>query len=227
MSAPRRPFDPSLYLVTDTALCGARGVPAVVGEAVAGGATAVQVRGKGVGDRELLALVRAVQEVLRGTGVPVIVDDAVDVALVAGADGVHLGQSDLPAEDARRLLGPGPLLGLSVSSAREVLAAPAGVVDHFGVGPVRATATKTDAAAPLGLDGVREVVRAAAGTPCVAIGGITAADLAGLRAAGAAGACVVSAVCAAPDPRAAAAQLRSAWDAAGPGARGAAGEGAR
>ena len=218
-TAPRRAFDPSLYLVTDTALCGPRGVPAVVRAAVAGGVTAVQVRDKTASDRELLALVRAVQEVLRGTGVPLLVNDAVDVALVAGADGVHLGQSDLPAADVRRLVGPDLLLGLSVSSVQEVLAVPAGVVDHLGAGPVRATATKTDAAAPLGADGVRAVLAAAAGTPCVAIGGISEADVAGLRGAGVAGVCVVSAVCAAPDPRAAAARLRGAWDAAGEGAR--------
>ncbi|WP_337059799.1 thiamine phosphate synthase [Kineococcus sp. G2] len=208
----RRGFDPTLYLVTDTAQCGARGVPAVVREAVAGGVTAVQVRGKDASDRELLALVRSVREALRGTGVAVLVDDAVDVALIAGADGVHLGQSDLPAEDVRRLVGPDLLVGLSVSTVEEVRAVPAGVVDHLGVGPVHATATKTDAAAPLGPEGVRAVVEAAAGTPCVAIGGIDARNLHELRGTGIAGFCVVSAVCAAPDPRAAAAELRARWD---------------
>ncbi|WP_432486874.1 thiamine phosphate synthase [Kineococcus sp. SYSU DK018] len=207
-----RPFDPSLYLVTDTAMCGPRGVPAVVGEAVAGGVSAVQVRGKGASDRDLLALVRAVQDVLRGTGVPLVVNDAVDVALIAGADGVHLGQSDLPAQEVRRLVGPDVLVGLSVSSVEEVRAVPAGVVDHLGVGPVHATGTKTDAAAPLGPDGVHAVVRAAAGTPCVAIGGLHAGNLHELRGTGVAGFCVVSAVCAAPDPRAAAAGLRARWD---------------
>ncbi|WP_432492683.1 thiamine phosphate synthase [Kineococcus gypseus] len=202
---------PSLYLVTDSALCGPRGVPAVVRAAVAGGVDAVQVREKGASDRDLLALVRAVQEVLEGTGVPLLVDDAVDVALVAGADGVHLGQSDLPAEDVRRLLGPQMLLGLSVSTVEQARAVPPGVVDHLGVGPVHATPTKTDAAAPLGAGGVRAVVEAAAGTPCVAIGGIGAANLHELRGTGVAGVCVVSAVCAAPDPRAAASALRAAW----------------
>ncbi|WP_432506800.1 thiamine phosphate synthase [Kineococcus arenarius] len=208
----RRGFAPTPYLVTDTAACGARGVPAVVREAVAGGAGAVQVRGKGSSDRELLALVRAVREALRGTGVPVLVNDAVDVALIAGADGVHLGQSDLPAEDVRRLVGPDLLVGLSVSTVEQVRAVPAGVVDHLGVGPVHATATKPDAAAPLGPDGVRAVVAAADRTPCVAIGGISAANLHELRGTGVAGFCVVSAVCAAPDPRAAAAELRARWD---------------
>ena len=99
----RATLDLSLYLVTDTALCGPRGVPDVVRAAVAGGVTAVQVRAKDASDRERLALVRRVQDVLRDTGVALFVDDAVDLALIAGADGVHLGQSDLPAQDVRRL----------------------------------------------------------------------------------------------------------------------------
>ncbi|GAB7190929.1 thiamine phosphate synthase [Kineococcus sp. NUM-3379] len=208
MSRPRG-ADLSLYVVTDTHLCGGRGVPDVVAAAVAGGATAVQVRDKDASRRELLALVRAVQAALAGTGVPVVVNDAVDVALLAGADGVHVGQDDLPAQEVRALLGPGVLLGLSVSTVAQALAAerlPAGTVDHLGVGPVWRTDTKPGAAEPLGLDGLREVV-AATTLPCVAIGGIDARNAAAVRATGVAGLCVVSAVCAAPDPAAAARSL--------------------
>ena len=210
MSGPRSgAVDLSLYLVTDTRQCGRRGVPAVVAAAVAGGATAVQVRDKDASRRELLALVRAVQAAVAGTGVPVIVNDAVDVALLAGADGVHVGQEDLPAQDVRALIGPGVLLGLSVSTVDQARAAgrlPAGTVDHLGAGPVWGTPTKPDAAQPLGLDGLREVV-AATSLPCVAIGGVDARNAAAVRATGVAGVCAVSAICTAPDPTAAARSL--------------------
>lgn len=212
MSAATRPrsrFAPQLYLVTDTAQCGDRGVPAVVRAAVAGGVDAVQVRAKDGSDRDRLALVRAVHETLRGTGVPLLVNDAVDVALVAGVEGVHLGQSDLPAHEVRRI-APGLLLGLSVSTVEQAAAVDPDVVDHLGVGPVRATATKPDAAAALGADGVRRIV-AAAPVPCVAIGGIHPDNLRALRGTGITGVCVVSEICAAADPERAARDLRRQW----------------
>ncbi|WP_432545163.1 thiamine phosphate synthase [Kineococcus sp. SYSU DK002] len=211
MSASPRPrFAPTLYLVTDTAQCGPRGVPAVVRAAVAGGVDAVQVRAKDGTDRDRLALVRAVQDVLRGTGVPLFVNDAVGVALVAGVEGVHLGQSDLPAEEVRRI-APHLLLGLSVSTPDEAARVDPAVVDVLGVGPVRDTATKPDAAAALGAGGVRAVV-AAAPVPCVAIGGIHPDNLDPLRGTGVSGFCVVSEICAAADPEQAARDLRAQWD---------------
>lgn len=209
-AATRRPFDPTLYLVTDTALCGDRGVPETVRAAVAGGVTAVQVRAKDASDRERLALVRAVQAVLVGTGVALFVDDAVDIALLAGVDGVHLGQSDLPADEVRRLVGPDLLLGLSVSNPAEVQAAPVDALDYFGVGPVWATSTKPLAAAPLGPAGLAEVVDGAP-LPSVAIGGIHPDNLGTLRGSGIAGFCVVSEICAAADPARAAEDLRRQW----------------
>jgi len=205
-----RPFDPTLYLVTDTDQCGDRGVPETVRAAVAGGVSAVQVRAKDASDRERLALVRAVQEVLVGTGVALFVDDAVDIALLAGVDGVHLGQSDLPADEVRRLVGPDVLLGLSVSSPAEVRAAPVDALDYVGVGPVWATATKPLAAAPLGPAGLAEVVAGAA-LPSVAIGGIHRDNLDTLRHSGIAGFCVVSEICAAADPERAARDLLRTW----------------
>lgn len=206
----RRSFDPTLYLVTDTALCGDRGVPATVRAAVAGGVSAVQVRAKDASDRERLALVRAVKEVLVGTDVALFVDDAVDIALLAGADGVHLGQSDLPADEVRRLVGPDLLLGLSVSCPAEVESAPVEALDYFGVGPVWATPTKPLAAAPLGPAGLAEVVDGAT-LPSVAIGGIHTDTLDSLRDSGIAGFCVVSEICAADDPERAARDLLRTW----------------
>jgi thiamine-phosphate pyrophosphorylase len=208
----RPPFDPTLYLVTDTALAGARGVPAVVRAAVAGGVTAVQVRDKTASRRELYALTLAVREVLP-PGVALWVDDAVDVALLAGADGVHVGQDDLPAAEVRALLGPDRLLGLSVASGDDLsaaLALPPGTVDVVGIGPVWSTATKPDAAPALGPEGVAALAgkAAAGGLRSVAIGGITLDRAAAVT--GVDGICVVSAVCAAPDPAAAARALREA-----------------
>ena len=210
-----RGFDPRLYLVTDTALCAPRSVPEVVAAAVAGGVTAVQVRDKTAGRRDLLALTRAVQAVLADRpDVRVVVNDAVDVALLTGAD-VHVGQDDLPAAEVRALLGPDPLVGVSVGDAADlagVLALPAGTVDLVGIGPVWATPTKPDAGPGLGLDGVRALAAAAreGGLLAVAIGGISAANAAAVAATGVDGLCVVSDVCAAGDPAAAARSLRAA-----------------
>lgn len=216
-------FDPTLYLVTDTALCAPRSVPEVVAAAVAGGVTAVQVRDKTASRRELLELTRAVQAVLADRrDVAVVVDDALDVALLAGADGVHVGQSDLPVAEVRRH-APQLHLGLSVGTPDELAAAlalPAGTVDLLGLGPVRATPTKTDAGPALGIAGLAGLVRGARGLTTVAIGGIHADGAAEVAATGVDGICVVSDICAAADPRAAAATLREALRTALPTPRG-------
>jgi thiamine-phosphate pyrophosphorylase len=206
-----------LYLVTDTALCSPRSVPDVVASAVEGGATCVQVRDKHAGGRDLLELLVAVAAAVGGR-VPVLVDDRVDVFLAARArgarvDGVHIGQSDLPAALVRAMVGPGAVVGLSAATPEQFRAAaclPAGTVDYLGVGAVHATATKPDHPAPLGIDGFAALM-ASAPLPCVAIGGITAVDAQPLRRAGAAGIAVVSALCAAADPRQAARGLLEAW----------------
>jgi thiamine-phosphate pyrophosphorylase len=209
-----RQSDFSVYLVTDTAQCGGpAGVVDTVRRAVAGGITAVQVRDPTATTRELAALATAVREVLRGTGIPLIVNDRVDVALAVGADGVHVGQQDLDPVAARRLIGPGLHLGLSVSDPAEhvaALALPAGTVDLLGVGPVRDTPSKTDAAAALGFGGLAAVC-AAGPFPCVAIGGLRTADAAMVKNSGAVGMAVISAICGQPDPSAAAAGLLAAW----------------
>jgi thiamine-phosphate pyrophosphorylase len=201
--------DLTLYLVTDTELSRPRPVADVVRAAVAGGVTAVQVRDKLASRRDLLALTRAVRAALVDRpDVPVVVNDAVDVALLAGADGVHVGQDDLPAAEVRTLLGPDRLLGLTVESAADLEAAvrlPGGTVDVVGIGPVWATPTKPDAGPGLGPDGLR----------AVAIGGIDASRAATVAATGVDGICVVSDICTAADPAAAARVLRAAISPAG------------
>ncbi|PID54275.1 MAG: thiamine phosphate synthase [Micrococcales bacterium] len=201
--------DYSLYLVTDPAMCAAHGLRHVVHRAVSGGASIVQVRAKNASTAELIAQV----QMLRATvGVPVLVNDDVDAA--AHAHGVHLGPSDTDPLSARQALGPSALIGLSVSSADQAQAAaqlPAGTVDYLGVGPVWATATKPNAAAPLGPAGLPAIVRAAAGLPCVAIGGIDTARVGQLRGLGLAGICSVSEICTAQDPGERAQALLRAW----------------
>lgn len=212
MDARWRGVDPSLYFVTDSALCAraGRSVAATAAAAVRGGAGLVQVRDKALDDaafQELsLAVLRAVQEAAPGRRVPVVLNDRVAVVarlLDAGHDvHVHVGQDDAPVAEVRRRLGPGPLLGLSVANPAEVAAArAAGGVDLLGISPVFATPTKTDAGQGLGLARTRELV-ADAGLPAVAIGGIKLDNAGQLRATGVVGICVVSALCLAPDPEA-------------------------
>lgn len=197
-----------LHLVTDSALCGARGVAAVVDAAVRGGVTCVQLREKALDTRAFVERARALKALLAPLGVPLIVNDRLDVALACGADGVHVGQTDMPPGDVRRLM-PEALIGLSVETPEQVRAAEHEPVDYLGVSPVFATSTKPEAAAALGLAGLR-AMRALTRRPLVAIGGIGILNVADVVAAGADGVAVVSALCAAGDPAAAAAAFRAA-----------------
>lgn len=195
-----------LHLVTDTALCGPRGIEAVVAAAVRGGATCVQLREKHLDTRPFIERARALKALLAPLGVPLIINDRLDVALAAGADGVHVGQSDMPPEEVRRFM-PDALIGLSVENADHVRAAERLPVDYLGVSPVFSTPSKRDAAPALGLEGLR-ALRALTRLPLVAIGGIDLDNAAQVMAAGADGLAVVRALCAAPDPAAAAQALR-------------------
>jgi thiamine-phosphate pyrophosphorylase len=210
----RSSFDLSLYLVLDPVQCGGHEAALDVARAALdGGATVVQLRAPEWHKRAWLALALDLLPLTRARGVPLIIDDHVDIALAAGADGVHVGQRDLPADVARRLMGPDALIGLSVSNLAEVAEANAmqGVVDYLGAGPVYATPTKTDASAPCGIDDLAAMC-AEARFPTVAIGGIQAHNAADLMRANPAGLAVVSAICKATNPREAAAALRATID---------------
>lgn len=202
-----------LYLVTDRDLAGGRALGEVVRLALRGGVTAVQLREKSLGGSRFLEEVRELQTILAGTGVPLFVNDRVDVALAAGADGVHVGQDDLPAAEARRLVGPAMLLGVSVATADEARRALDHGADYVSVSPVFLTPTKLDAELAVGLEGVARVRNAAGDAPLLAIGGINAGNARAVVAAGSDGVAVVSAVMSAPDPEAAAADLRREVDA--------------
>ena len=195
-----------LHLVTDSSLCGPRGVEAVVAAAVRGGATCVQLREKHLDTRQFVERARALKALLAPLGVPLLINDRLDIALAVGADGVHVGQRDMPPDDVRRLL-PHALIGLSVENAAQVRAAVHSPVDYLGVSPVFSTPSKTDTAPALGLDGLR-TLRALTHLPLIAIGGIDLDNAAQVMAAGADGLAVVRALCAAPDPAAVAQALR-------------------
>jgi thiamine-phosphate pyrophosphorylase len=195
-----------LYLVTDRPMLRVNSLAKLVGEAVAGGVTAVQLREKDAGGREFHRLALEVKDVLAGTGVPLIVNDRVDVALAVAADGIHLGQHDLPMAQARQLVGDAMFIGISVNNVAEARRAEEEGADYLGAGPAFATSTKLDTDPELGPDGLRRLVDAVS-IPVVAIGGINAATLPPLNGLGLAGVAVVSAICAAADPRTAAREL--------------------
>jgi thiamine-phosphate pyrophosphorylase len=211
----RRRFDPTLYLVTDPTQGGDRPLAEVVAAAVQGGVTLVQLRDKAAGGRALLEQARALQALLAPFGVPLIVNDRVDVAVAAGAAGCHVGQSDLPAAAARALLGPEAILGVSLDAVDQVAAVDPAAVDYVAHGPFAATATKADAGGPVGAAGLAAVRRRTA-LPLVAIGGIDSTNAGLAIGAGADGVAVVSAIVAAADPAAAARELRAAITVARP-----------
>lgn len=195
-----------LYLVTDRNLSLGRSLDAVVAEAVAGGVTMVQLREKDCSTRDFVALARRLLPLCRKAGVPLLINDRVDVALAVDADGVHIGQSDMPYEEARRLLGYDKIIGLSVENMAEVEKANELDVDYVGISPVYGTPTKTDTAEPFGLDGLRRAVQKSV-HPTVAIGGMNASTVAEVMQCGVDGVAVVSAICSAPSPRVATQEL--------------------
>ncbi|MEP3344977.1 MAG: thiamine phosphate synthase [Litoreibacter sp.] len=192
-----------LYLVTDTSLCGDFGLVETVQQAVAGGVTMVQLRAKNSTTPARIEMAVALKKALAGTGVPLIVNDDLDAAIAADADGAHIGQGDMLPSQARALLGAGKILGLSCETEHTVAAADPDVVDYLGLGPVFGTATKADHELPIGFDGLARLV-ALTSMPTVAIGGLKAAHQRDVLASGADGQAVVSAICGQIDPKAAA-----------------------
>ena len=198
-----------LCLVTDSALANGRSLAGIVAAAVQGGVTLVQLREKTASTRVFIEQARVLKRLLAPLRVPLLINDRIDVALAAGADGAHVGQQDMPVALARQLLGPAAIIGLSITELGQVRDRDVELADYFGVGPIFAQSTKLDATPPLGLDGLAEA-RRATGKPIVAIGGVSAANADAVRSAGADGIAVVSAIMSADDARAAAAALLSA-----------------
>jgi thiamine-phosphate diphosphorylase len=207
--------DLRLYGIIDPDRTAGRDPIDLVGQAVAGGATLIQYRDKRAGGRRLVELARALKAALAGTGVPLIVNDRVDVARAAGADGVHLGQDDLHPADARRLLGPGAIVGLTVKTAEQADELVRMPVDYSCIGGVFATLSKDSADPPIGLAGVTKIAfraRLASAAPVGAIAGIDMSNAGSVVAAGADGIAVISALFMAQDPESEARRLRGIVD---------------
>lgn len=201
--------DYSLYLVTDAPERYRTSLLANVEAAVAGGVTVVQYRATTGTKQSLYQTALALRDLLHARGVPLIINDHVDLALAVDAEGVHIGQNDLPVEVVRRLIGPDKLLGLSITAAAQLATVPPGLTNYLGVGPVYPTGSKADAAPALGLDALAEIVTRTP-LPVVAIGGIGLPQAGAVFRAGAAGIAVVSALSFADEPAAAARALLSA-----------------
>ena len=212
-----RPVDLRLNAIVDPERAGGHDLVDLARRVAEGGATLVQLRDKTDETRVMIAEARAIKAALAPFKVPFVVNDRVDVALAARADGVHLGPDDMAAEDARALLGPDAIIGLSIKSVEEAATAPIECVDYAGVGGVYATLSKEQKSAPIGTGGFARVAdmlhSRAPNLPIAGIAGIDAGNVAAVIAAGADGVAVISALSVAPDPAAAARELRRIVDA--------------
>jgi thiamine-phosphate pyrophosphorylase len=210
-------IDLRLNAIVDPERSGGHDLADLARRCAQGGATLVQLRDKLSDTRAMVETARAIKQALAPFSVPLVVNDRVDVALAAGADGVHVGQDDMAVEDARRLLGRGAIIGLSIKTVAEANAAPVTLIDYVGSGGVYATTSKQQKNAPIGPAGLARVIAAlharAPQLPVCGIAGIDAGNAAAVIAAGADGVAVISALSLAPDPAAAARGLRDIVDA--------------
>ena len=205
-------LDLRVYVITTTLLQLGRDHVAIAEAAVRGGATVLQFRDKTMLDAEFASTASRILSIARKSGVPLMVNDRVEIAAAIGAAGVHVGRADAAVGDIRRSLPPGMIVGASATCYDEAIAACDAGADYLGVGPIFSTASKADAAPPMGLGELARICGAVR-LPVVAIGGIHVGNLRSIAEAGAAGAAVIAAVAEAADPAAATAELRIAWDA--------------
>ena len=210
-------LDLRLYALLDPAVAGGRTLTALA-RLIAGSATLVQLRDKHADTGALVEEARGLRAVLKPAGVPLLINDRIDVALASQADGVHIGQTDMTPQDARALLGPGAVIGLTIQNVEQAQAAPLELIDYVGIGGVYATTSKDNTRPPIGPEGLARITQAIrarkAGFPVCGIAGITTANAADVIAAGADGVAVISALSLAPDPTPAARDLRAVVDAA-------------
>jgi thiamine-phosphate pyrophosphorylase len=208
--------DVRLNAIVDPERDGGRDLAELARLVADGGATLVQYRDKKSDTGVMIERARAIKAALAPFNVPLVINDRVDVALVAEADGVHVGQTDMPVADARRLLPPGAIIGLSINSVERAKAAPLELLDYVGIGGVYATASKDTKSTPIGIAGLARIANAfhfrSPLFPLCAIAGIDASNAAPTIMAGADGVAVISALSLAPDPRAAARELRAVVD---------------
>ncbi len=198
--------DYSLYLVTDQDLCRGRDLVDTVMEAVAGGVTAVQIREKNASARAFFQLALALKRRLAKQDVPLIINDRVDVAVAADADGVHVGQTDLPAAQVREMIGPDKILGISINTFEQMEEAARNQVDYLSLSPVFPTPTKTDTTEPFGISGLKKA-RTLTRLPLITIGGVNLENIHEIMSTGLDGVALVSAICSADSPEQAARTL--------------------
>ena len=203
-------IDYSLYLVSDRSLLGGRDLVQEIIKAVKGGVSIVQLREKDASSREFYNLALVLKDELSNRNVPLIINDRLDIALAVDADGLHIGQDDLPFAAARQLLGPGKIIGLSVSNREEAREGAGLGASYLGVGPLFATPTKPDAALPTGIALLAEL-KSELTIPLVAIGGINLDNVADIRGTGADGVAVVSALIGSDDIEMAAQRILAIW----------------
>ena len=199
-------IDWRLCFIADSEAGAGRDILQLIAEAVEGGATIIQLRGKKWTSREFLDVGMKAGRFLRPRKIPLIINDRVDIALACGADGVHMGQDDLPLPYAREILGKDRIIGISVATPSEAEAAEKDGADYVGAGPVFATLSKTDLGPLLGLEGLR-TIREKVKIPILAIGGIYASNVSDIICAGADGVAVISAIAAAKNPVQAATEI--------------------
>jgi len=202
----RSRIDWRLCFIADMEALAGTDVLRIIGEAAAGGATIIQLRTKSRDTREFLQVVMKAAELLRNRKVPLIINDRVDIALACDADGVHLGQTDMPLPYARKILGKKRIIGISANTLDEARAAEKEGADYLGVGPIFQTSSKIDLPPVLGLEGIREI-REKTEIPILAIGGINIVNVADVISVGASGVAVISAIAASDNPRGAATEL--------------------
>jgi thiamine-phosphate pyrophosphorylase len=202
----KKKIDYSVYLVTDRDLSRGRSTLEILQGAVRGGITCVQLREKNCLIRDFIEQADSIKAYLRAHDIPLIINDRLDVAQAVGADGVHLGQSDMPLNVAREILKDSMIIGISAESLGDAIEAEKGGADYIGVSPIYTTPTKTDTAPPLGLEGLREI-RNAVRIPLVGIGGLTKDNAGEVIKHGADGVAVVSAIVSADDPELATKEL--------------------
>ncbi|MCW5689021.1 MAG: thiamine phosphate synthase [Pseudolabrys sp.] len=210
-------IDLRVYALVDPAVAGGRSLPALTALIVES-VTLVQLRDKHGSTRVMIEEARDIAAVLKPRGTPLLINDRIDVALAAKADGIHIGWDDMSTADARRLLGPDAIIGLSIKSMEEAQAAPLELLNYVAIGGVYATTSKDNTSAPIGTSGLRAIAAAIrarkAGMPICAIAGIDANNAAEVIAAGADGVAVISALSMAKDPAVAAGDLRGVVDVA-------------
>jgi thiamine-phosphate pyrophosphorylase len=211
--------DHRLYALVDPQRAGGYALADLAARVVRGGATMVQLRDKHSDTRRMIEAARAIKQALAGTGVPLLINDRVDVALASGAEGVHIGWEDMAAADARRLLGSDAIIGLSINSAERARTAPLELLDYVCIGAVFATMSKENPNPPKGVAGAKalaDIIRSRAVLPVGAIAGIDESNAASVMAAGFDGVAIISALSMNSDPEGAARRLRAVIDAAAP-----------